>query len=222
MTMTRRCIGKRSFTLVELLVVIAIIALLAGILIPNLGRIRERALRVRCSTNLKGLFTAANVWLLDPDDPFRSRFPAGRLFGEAGALIHEEGITPDILICPTAAGGQFRGTFRPAYSLEAVTDTNSTYNYFPNRAPEEGNAVLFSDAHGHDGTAPRNVQLGDVEATWGGNHDGRGGNVVLVSGAVFWFAATGIVDAAEIISDRLDAFTYRPGRAPDDPSLPRY
>jgi len=61
---------KRGFTLVELLVVIAIIALLMGILMPALAKVRQIAFRMVCGTNLSGIGKAMVLYGNEYDDEF--------------------------------------------------------------------------------------------------------------------------------------------------------
>lgn len=61
---------KQAFTLIELLVVIAIIAVLMGILMPALNRVKEQAREVSCRANLRQYGVVQNMYMNDYENKF--------------------------------------------------------------------------------------------------------------------------------------------------------
>ncbi len=78
---------RSSFTLIELLVVIAIIAILASMLLPALGRVKETARRVVCLNQLRQIYLAAAGYATDSD----GYLPGGAHVDRIGAWNRNQG-----------------------------------------------------------------------------------------------------------------------------------
>jgi len=84
---------KRGWSLPELLIAIAIIAVLAGIAIPVIGGMRKRAQHASCLTQLRGLGTAMEGYLIDNGNFFPD-LKMGRHSHAGGNNVIEEALLP--------------------------------------------------------------------------------------------------------------------------------
>ena len=156
---------RDSFTLVELLVVLAIIALLAGLMMPNLQSAIQRAQSIRCAGNLRVIGVAASLAAADNNNkypeinqaaaPIYTDANATNLIGALGAY----GVTTNVIQCPIDMGlhtGSSFTKYGSSYEWDPVFDDeaiNATVVYITPTTPMPVNsyrvrlAMDFNNVH---------------------------------------------------------------------------
>jgi prepilin-type N-terminal cleavage/methylation domain-containing protein len=191
-----------GFTLIELLTVIAIIGILAAIIIPTVGTVREKAQRAVDANNLREVLKAAQIYAGDNNDklPDPQTITAAVLAAPSAAyrwpgILAKNNILTDPTFYFSKNDAAFTGTY-PTFIIQPSTARNSLHTSFTTPATsgtiawEFVGGVKMSDASTSPVVYTRGLTTAGTWSPTSGVYKDTGGYIAFLGGNVAFYSNT--------------------------------
>ena len=194
-----RCRHHRGFTLIELLTVIAIIGILAAIVIPTVGTVREKAQRAVDANNIREILKAAQIYAGENRDRLPDPQPASipnatltapQLAWKWPGILAKNNILTDPSFYFAKNDPAFDGNY-PGFIIQPTAARNTLNTQFTNgRSPsyEFVGGIKMSDAATTPVLYTRGLQASGLWSTTSGVYKDQGGFIAFLGGNVAFYS----------------------------------